>query len=67
MKSTFLKMEDEFGFYEKENIAIYATEKLAQRVVDELNSEKAPEGDSDYDLVEDYFYEPDIMHMEMEE
>ena len=22
---------DEFGFYEKENIAIYATEKLAQR------------------------------------
>lgn len=60
-------MEDEFGFYEKENIAIYATEKLAQRVVDELNSEKAPEGDSDYDLVEDYFYEPDIMHMEMEE
>ena len=60
-------MEDEFGFYEKENISIYATEKLAQRVVDELNSEKAPEGESDYDLVEDYFYEPDIMHMEMEE
>ena len=58
---------DEFGFYEKENIAIYATEKLAQRVVDKLNSEKEPEGDPDYDPVEDYFYEPYLIHTEMEE
>ena len=58
---------DEFGFYEKENIAIYATEKLAQMVVDKLNSEKPPIGDLDYDPVEDYFYEPYIIHTKMEE
>ena len=58
---------EEFGFYEKENIAIYATEKLAQMVVDKLNSEKPPIGDLDYDPLEDYFYEPYIIHTKMEE
>lgn len=58
---------DEFGFYEKENIAIYATEKLAQKIVDKLNLEKTPESDPDYDPVEDYFYEPYTIRTEMEE
>ena len=49
---------DEFGFYEKENIAIYATKELAERAVAIFNCEKPQEGDVDYDSIEDYFYEP---------
>ena len=58
---------DEFGFHEKENIAVYATKCLAQEVVDKLNSEKPKEGDPDYDSIEDYFYEPYTIHTKIDD
>lgn len=61
------KYTDEFGFNEKELLDVYKTEEVAMEACKQLNDDLPDEEDEDYDPVERYWVEEQVIRTTAEE